>query len=211
MTSTVSCVGASSTWPMTIPSGKGRNGDLSITIILLKSESTLHLSRSISPSIAQNSNQALFPKCWDDPLLFYTKQAFEQLIATATEAAQLGVTQQGGRWGPREIVAHLAGWEVMAAVRIPKIVAGMPPLEESNKERQAVMNDAINATIVTMIGDQSLSTVCGILRQAYQCDLEILRKLDDTFFQPGEYVYERTRSVIAHCQEHGQELTLSHP
>src|SRR5260370_279426 len=35
---------------MTIPSGRGRNGDLSITIILLKSESTLHLSRSISPS-----------------------------------------------------------------------------------------------------------------------------------------------------------------
>ena len=143
-------------------------------------------------------------------LLQELAEAFEQLIGTATEAAQRGVTRQGDRWGPREVVAHLAGWEVMATVRIPKIVAGMPPLEESDKERQAVMNDAINATIVTMIGEQSLSTVCGILRQAYQRDLEILRKLDDTFFQPGEYVYERTRSVIGHCQEHGQELVLSH-
>jgi hypothetical protein len=99
----------------------------------------------------------------------------------------------------------------MATVRIPKIAAGMPPLEEAVKALQAVMNDAINATIVTMIGEQPLSTVCGILRQAYQRDLEILRKLDNRFFRPGEYVYERTRSVIAHCQEHGQELVLSHP
>src|SRR5207302_11322097 len=56
-----------STWPMTIPSGRGRNGDLSITIILLKSESALHLSRSISPSINQDSKQALFPQSWEEP------------------------------------------------------------------------------------------------------------------------------------------------
>jgi Protein of unknown function (DUF1706) len=138
-------------------------------------------------------------------------EAFEQLTGTATEAAQRGVSHQGDRWGPREIVAHLAGWEVMATVRIPEIAAGMPPLEEAVKARQADMNDAINATIVTMIGEQPLSTMCGNLRQAYQRDLEILRKLDNRFFQPGEYVYERTRSVIAHFQEHGQELVLSHP
>jgi hypothetical protein len=52
---------------MTIPSGKGRNGDLFITIILLKSECTLHLSRSISPTINQDTKQALFPKSWDEP------------------------------------------------------------------------------------------------------------------------------------------------
>ena len=94
----------------------------------------------------------------------------------------------------------------MATVRVPKIAAGMSPLEETDEARQAVMNDAINTTIVTMIREQPLDSVCGILRQAYQRDLEILRKLDDTFFQPGEYVYERTRSVIEHCQEHSQEL-----
>ena len=146
-----------------------------------------------------------------EQLLQELAEAFEKLIRTATEAAQRGVTRKGDRWGPREIVAHLAGWEVMATVRIPHIIAGMPPLEEADETRQAVMNDAINATIVTMIGEQPLETVCGILRQAYQRDIEILRKLDDTFFQPGEYVYERTKNVIEHCQEHMEVLVLSHP
>ncbi len=146
-----------------------------------------------------------------EQLLQELAEAFEKLIGTATDAAQRGVTRQGDRWGPREIVAHLAGWEVMATVRIPKIAAGMPPLEEADEARQAVMNDAINATIVTMVGDQPLNIVCGILRQAYQRDVEILRKLDEKFFQPGEYVYERTKAVIEHCQEHNQELVLNHP
>ncbi len=137
--------------------------------------------------------------------------AYEKLIVTATEVTQRGSVSNADMWEPREVVAHLAGWEVMATVRIPHIVAGMSPLEETNEARQAVMNDAINATIVAMIGAQSLETVCSILRQAYQRDVEILKKLDDTFFQPGQYVYERTKSAIEHCQEHGQELVYSHP
>ncbi len=146
-----------------------------------------------------------------EQLLQELADAFEQLIGTATQAAKRGVTRQGDTCGLREIVVHLAGWEVMATVRLPKIVAGMPPFEEADETRQAVMNDAINATIVTMVGDQPLETVYGILRQAYQRDDEMLRKLDDTFFHPGEYVYERTKDAISHCQEHMQELVLSHP
>ena len=145
-----------------------------------------------------------------EQLLQELAEAFEQVIATATAVAQRGGTRQGGTWGAREVVAHLAGWEVMATVRIPKIVAGMPPLEFADETQQTVMDDAINATIVTMIGDQPLSTVCNILRQAYQRDLDILRTLDDRFFQPGEYVYERTKNVIEHCQEHSQELIPGH-
>ena len=144
-----------------------------------------------------------------EQLLQEFADAYEKLIETAIEVARRGVTRKGDTWGPREIVAHLAGWEVMATVRIPHIVVGMPPLEETDEARQAVMNDAINATIVTMIGEQSLESVCGILRQAYQRDREILNNLDDTFFQPDQYVYERTKSAIEHCQEHGQELVLS--
>ena len=75
-----------------------------------------------------------------EQLLQELAEAYEKLIRTATEAAQRGVTRQGGTWGPREI----------------------------------------------------------------------LRKLDDTFFHPGEYVYERTKAVIEHCQEHKQALVLSH-
>lgn len=131
--------------------------------------------------------------------------AYEQLIATATTVAQYG-SRQSATWGPREIVAHLAGWEVMATVRVPAVVAGMAPLEFDDEAQQAVMNDAINATIVTMAGDQSLDAICAILRQAYQRDIANLKPLDDRFFRPGEYVYERTVSVIEHCHEHGQEL-----
>ena len=141
-----------------------------------------------------------------EQLLQELADAFEKLIGTATEAAQQGVTRKGDTWGPREIVAHLAGWEVMATVRIPHITAGMSPFEYADETRQTVMDDAINATIVTMVGDQPLETVCGLLRQAYQRDVEMLRKLDDTFFHPGEYVYERTKAAIEHCQEHMQVL-----
>lgn len=144
-----------------------------------------------------------------DQLIQELAAAFERLIETATQAAARGVTTVDGEWGPREIVAHLAGWEVMATVRVPKIAAGMPPLEEPDEARQQVMNDAINATIVTMIGDQSLETVCVLLRQAYQRDIAMLRALDAAHFQPGEYVYERTSGVIEHCQEHGDQLTAA--
>jgi hypothetical protein len=138
-------------------------------------------------------------------------EAYEQLIETATLAAQRGVTQRRDGWGPREIVGHLAGWEVMASVRIPRIVAGMPPAEFTNPIQQTVMNDAINAAMVTLIGEQPLETLCDLLRQTYQRNVELLRSLDDSFFQPGEYVCERTKAVIEHCQEHMQQLVLSHP
>jgi hypothetical protein len=146
-----------------------------------------------------------------EQLLREFADAFEQLIATATEAAQHDFTRTGNEWGPREIVAHLAGWEVMATVRIPRIVAGMQPFEYADETQQTVMDEAINATIVAMIGDQPLDTVCDILRRAYQSDIEMLRKLDDKFFQPGEYVYERTKDVIEHCQEHIKALDLNQP
>jgi hypothetical protein len=134
--------------------------------------------------------------------------AFERVIETASVTARRGMPANADGWGPREYVAHLAGWEVMATVRVPKIAAGMAPLEEADEERQAVMTDAINATIIAMAGDQSLEQVCGILRQAYQRDIVILRSLDERLFQPGEYVYERTRGVIEHCQEHIEDMAL---
>ena len=138
-------------------------------------------------------------------------KAYEELIEKASLEVQLGVTQKPGMWGPREIVGHLAGWEVMASVRIPKIVAGMPPAEFTDTTQQTMMNDAINAAMITLIGDQPLDALCGMLRQTYQRNVEFLRSLDDRYFQPGEYVYERTKAVIEHCQEHIQQLVLPHP
>ncbi len=144
-----------------------------------------------------------------EQLLQEFAQAYEHLIETATLAAQHGVSQSQDRWGPREIVGHLAGWEVMARVRIPRIVAGMPPAEFTDPTQQTMMNDAINAAMVTLIGEQPLKTLCDLLRQIYQRNVEMLRSLDDRFFQPGEYVYERTKAVIEHCQEHMQQRSQS--
>lgn len=141
-----------------------------------------------------------------EQLLQELADAFERVIETASAAARRGMPANADGWGPREYVAHLAGWEVMATVRVPKIAAGMAPLEEADGERSQVMTDAINATIIAMIGDQPLEAVCGILRQAYQRDIAILESLDERFFQPGEYVYERTRGVIEHCQEHIEDM-----
>ena len=146
-----------------------------------------------------------------EQLLQEFAEAYEQLIATASLAAQRGVSSQADTWGPREIVGHMAGWEVMASVRIPSIVAGMPPAEFADETQQTVMNNAINAAMVTLIGEQPLDTLSGMLRQAYQRNVDLLRSLEDTFFQPGEYVYERTKDVIEHCQEHMQQLTLPPP
>ena len=103
-----------------------------------------------------------------EQLLQELADAFEKLIGTATEAAQRGVTRKGDTWGPREIVAHLAGWEVIATVRIPKIAAGMPPFEEADETRQAVMDDAINATIVSLF-----PFLCTRL-DAYNCSKGLL-------------------------------------
>jgi hypothetical protein len=136
-------------------------------------------------------------------------EAYEQLIVLATAAAQRGVPRTADTWGPREIVAHLAGWEVMASVRIPSVVAGVPPAEFADETQQTIMNNAINAAMVTLIGEQLLDTPCGMLRQAYRRNVELLRTVEDPFFQPGEYVYERTKDVIEHCQEHMQQLVLN--
>ena len=132
--------------------------------------------------------------------------AYEQLIEAATLAAQ-SVTAKGlDGWGPREIVGHMAGWEVMASVRIPRIVAGTPPAEFADPTQATMLNDAINAAFVTLIGEQPLETLCNILRQTYLRNADLLRSLDERFFQSGEYVYERTRGVIEHCQEHMEQL-----
>jgi hypothetical protein len=80
-----------------------------------------------------------------EQLILEFAQAYEQLMETATLAAQCGMVQGKDGWGPREIVAHLTGWEVMASVRIPRIVAGTPPpvlviFYESEFERRTLLN-----------------------------------------------------------------------
>ena len=145
-----------------------------------------------------------------EQLLQEFAEAYEHLIRAANLTAQPGAPAKHDGWGPREIVAHLTGWEVMASVRIPRIVAGMPPAEFTDPVQETTMNNAINAAFITLMGEQSLDTLCDMLRQTYQRNIEMLRSLEDRCFQPGEYVYERTKAVIEHCQEHMEQLDLPH-
>jgi hypothetical protein len=52
-----------------------------------------------------------------DPLPQAFVAAYERSIAAASQANQRGMRHQDG-WGLPAVVVHLAGWEVMACVRI---------------------------------------------------------------------------------------------
>jgi hypothetical protein len=143
-------------------------------------------------------------------LLSAFADAYERVIAAATRAERQGAGSDEAGWGPREALAHLAGWETMATVRIPAVVAGMAPLEFKDEAQNRVMNDAINAAFVAVAGQQPIAALGETLRHAYQRTLAVLGPLADRYFQPGEYVYERTRGVIEHCGEHIDEHIDKH-
>lgn len=144
----------------------------------------------------------------DDLIQAFT-DAYERIIAAATQATQQAAGRPPDGWGPREAVAHLAGWEAMASVRIPAIAGGMAPLEFEDEAQNDVMNNAINAAFVAVAGQQPAAALCDTLRQAYQRTVALLRTLDDRHFQPGEYVYERTRGAIEHCDEHIEQFSAA--
>lgn len=150
-----------------------------------------------------NDQEATLSK---ENLLQELVDAHERLITAATESVRRGVTPQGEAWGPREILAHIAGWEALATSRIPQIAAGIPPVHYANAAQHAAMDNAINVMAITMIGDQSFESVCTILRRTYRRDVELLRQIDEALFRPGNYVYDRTRAAIEHCYEHAQQL-----
>jgi len=83
----------------------------------MKQERRLNLNKMHTEEEAMSKEQ----------LLQEMADAYEKVIQTATEVAQRGVTHIRDEWRPLQIVAHLAGWEVMATVRVPAIVAGIPP------------------------------------------------------------------------------------
>ena len=125
-------------------------------------------------------------------------EAHERLIEAATQAHEKGVTQKGLEWGPREILAHIVGWEANAIERVPRIMQGEPILKYDD--------DTINAIVITVMGDQSFDAVRDILRQTYQKDIAMLQVQNDNVFVSGNYVYERILAAIQHIDEHAQKL-----
>src|SRR5438105_718674 len=95
-------------------------------------------------------------------------------------------------------MAHIAGWEANATVRVPKVVAGAP--------RGEYDDDAFNEAVITTLGDQSFETVRVMLRRAYQRDVEMLETLDDALFVPGSFAYDHAKAAIDHCLKHTVKL-----
>jgi hypothetical protein len=123
-------------------------------------------------------------------------QAHERLLLAATNAVQRGESSSEGEWGPREILAHIAGWGAEATYRLPKVAQGEPPLKYDD--------DAFNAAVIVMIGNQSFEEISTILQRTHERFVQMLQALDEPIFVPGNPVYERLRAVIEHHIEHTQ-------
>jgi hypothetical protein len=132
--------------------------------------------------------------------------AHERLLVAATAAFERGVDIQEGKWGPREVLAHIAGWAVEATVSISQVIEGLPPVVYVNEAQHSARDDAFNAAIITMIGSQSFNQVSVILQQTHQRFVHMLQAQDECIFVPGNYVYERIQAVIRHHLQHAREL-----
>jgi hypothetical protein len=132
--------------------------------------------------------------------------AYEQLINSAIAAVQRGVTVHEGEWGPREVLAHIAGWAVQATAHIPQVLGGMPPIAYASAAQNEAFDDTFNAAIITILGNQSLEQVLAIMDQTHQRFVAMLRSLDSGYFVPDNYMYERMKRVIDHHIFHAQEL-----
>ncbi len=141
-----------------------------------------------------------------EQLIYALIEAHEGLIDAASAAHERGISCKGEQWGPREIMAHVAGWEAHAMALIPRIQAGVPPMRYVSDVQHTAVDNAVNAAVIAVLGDQSFDSVRDILRQAYQRDVQMLESLDDGVFVPDNYVYKRVKAAIDHVHEHAREL-----
>src|SRR5690348_15313661 len=95
-------------------------------------------------------------------LLQAMDEAHNRLIAAALNAVERGMK---GPWGPREILAHVVGWEALVIARLPRLLAGGEPLPFDV--------DATNIAMITLIGDQPIEVFCSMLPQVHQRFLDL--------------------------------------
>jgi periplasmic divalent cation tolerance protein len=141
-----------------------------------------------------------------EQLLCAFDEAHEKLVNAASHAAKWGVQFQNGVWGPREVLAHIAGWAAQATTQLLQVITGVPPITYASEVQHAGLDEAANTAFIALIGNQTFEEVLTITHQAHRRFVDMLRAQDDTIFVPGNYVYERMKRVIAHHLEHAQEL-----
>ncbi len=132
-------------------------------------------------------------------------EVYEKLIVSADAAEKRGKSSQP-QWGPREILAHIAGWAAQATAQIPQVIAGIPDVAYRDDVQHAAVDDAANAAFIALIGDQSFEEVRQIADQTHERFAAVLKAQSDNIFVPGNYVYERMKRVIDHHLQHAQEL-----
>jgi hypothetical protein len=141
-----------------------------------------------------------------DQLIRAFDAAHDQLLVAATAVMGWECVGREGGWGPREVLAHIAGWAAEATTRIPQVIAGSPPLTYTDADQHAAVDDAFNAAVIMILGDQSFEQVCRISQEAHQRFKQMLQAQNEDIFVPGSYVYERLKLVIDHHLQHAQEL-----
>ena len=132
--------------------------------------------------------------------------AYDELLAAAVAAVERESVLQEGEWGPREVLIHSAGWAAEATVRIPQVIAGSPPVVYADDAQHDAIDDAFNAAVIVIAGNQSFDQVFAIMQQTHQRFVHMLQAQDESIFVPGNYVYERVLAVILHHLQHAQEL-----
>lgn len=121
-----------------------------------------------------------------------------KLLMSAT-AVESQASPPRERWGPREILAHIAAWETEALLRIPLIAAGAPA-----KKYEA---DEFNAQAVAAVNGHSFQQIHQTLCQTHQQLVSLLAMLDDGHFVPGGSAHEWITALIQHSEEHVLELS----
>ncbi|MBE3558892.1 MAG: hypothetical protein IMW89_06665 [Ktedonobacteraceae bacterium] len=132
--------------------------------------------------------------------------AYNRLLVAATAAAERGVVLPQGEWGPREVLAHVAGWAAQATTRIPQVIAGSLPVVYIDEAQHDAVDDAFNAAFIALVGGQSFAQVSATFQQTHHAFVDMLKAQDERHFVPGSYLYERMLAVVHHHLQHAQEL-----
>ena len=133
-----------------------------------------------------------------DELLGAFAEAHDDLLIAADAAVTRGDPHGDDEWGVREALAHIAGWEVEAASRLPQLIAGAPA--------QDYDVDTFNVDAVAAHEGQSLHEVRDSLERAYARLVTLLDGLDEAAFAPTGVAEEWVSALTRHSHEHAREL-----
>ncbi len=135
-----------------------------------------------------------------DELLGAFAEAHDDLLIAADAAVTRGDPHgaDGYEWGVREVLAHIAGWEVEATQRLPQLMAGAPARDYDA--------DTFNVDAVAAHEAQSLHEVRASLERAYARLVTLLDGLDEATFAPGGVAREWVTALTRHNHEHARAL-----